>query len=150
MIFSCRWVVVEGQRGRPHSAPIEPILFFARTFFNYFIFIFPNFRGSRDLKKPAPPTAPMPNVFSNDGSFMDKFRQLSKSGLKPNSVDVTTLAKAREAEDEEKQRQKNVEEEKVQRQLERSLKERKNSWHKDDSDRWVIMDLSIGMSYLQN
>lgn len=32
------------------------------------------------------------NAFSNDGSFLDQFKKLSKTGLAPNNVDVQTLA----------------------------------------------------------
>lgn len=85
--------------------------------------------GSTEKReKEAPPAVPISNVFSNDGSFLEQFRQLSRSGLKPDKIDVETLAKAREAEEKEKLRKKAVEEEKHQRQIEREVKEREREF----------------------
>lgn len=51
------------------------------------------------------------NAFSNDGSFLDQFKKLSSTGLKPDSVDLETLAKARKKEEDEKDRVKKLEKE---------------------------------------
>lgn len=66
---------------------------------------------------------------------MDQFKKLSQSGLKPEKVDVETLAKAREADEKEKERRKVIDEEKTQRQIERNMREREREIRKIKRDK---------------
>lgn len=74
-------------------------------------------------------------MFSNDGSFLDQFRKLSKSSLKPDNVDFGTLGKVREAEEKEKERRKIIDEEKTQRQIERNMRERERELRKMEREK---------------
>lgn len=72
------------------------------------------------------------NAFSNDGSFLDQFKKLSSTGLKPNNVDIETLAKARKKGEEEKGRGK-----KLDKDIENKDKEKDSDLHRQrrESDR---------------
>lgn len=77
------------------------------------------------------PSAPL-NAFSNDGSFLDQFKKLSSTGLKPNNVDIETLAKARKK-DEEKDRGKKAENKTDDRDKDVNVhRQRRDSDRKDD------------------